>query len=115
MAATHSELSVGPSQPAAGCLFRVFWMILGNLAVGIVGLKIAVDQSPFFSILDLFFWSLALAVVVIRFVDIRWLSGMTARSEPATLRDWRNYALIFLAVCIVGWCAVHGLNYLRTI
>jgi hypothetical protein len=47
-------------------------------------------------IADLGFLALALAIILVRFIDIKHLKGETLDNRPATLRDWRRYALMIL-------------------
>lgn len=110
MPTTRVEEPETPSQPPAGCLFRAIWVLFGNLAIGVIGLKIVIDRAPLFSLWDLLFWLAVAAVIVTRYVDIRWFQGMTTRSEPATMSHWRRHTLYLLGICAAGWGIAHLVN-----
>jgi len=42
------------------------------------------------------FWLVALALILARYIDIRYLKGETADNKPATLKHWRRYSVILL-------------------
>ncbi len=111
MPAHRVEEPESPSQPPAGCLFRTVWVLFGNLAIGVIGLKIVIDQAQLFSWLDLLFWLMVVLVIGARYVDIRWFQGMTTRSEPATMRHWRMHTLYLLAISGAGWGIAHAVSY----
>jgi len=90
-----------PQPPAAaesggGCLpalVRLTW-IFGGIALIYCALFIAQDKGTFVTELLLPF--LALGLIAVRFVDIRFLKGETLDNKPATLKHWRSYALKIL-------------------
>jgi len=43
------------------------------------------------------FWLIALALILARYVDIKFLKGETADNKPATLKHWRRYSVILLS------------------
>ena len=95
--------------PVAGCLSRLFWMF-GGLIV-LIFLSFSIYNQHSFSIRDLGFWLLVLALVIIRYVDIRYLHGQTAEGEPATMTNWRRYCVGLLSGSLVAWMILHGLSY----
>lgn len=46
-----------------------------------------------------------IAMIVVRYVDIRFLNGETAEGKPATLAHWRQYSVILIAVALIVWIA----------
>ena len=64
------------------------------------------------SILDIAFWGIVVGLVLIRYIDITRLKGLTTNSEPATLRHWRTYVTKLLVVGAVLWGLAHGIPYL---
>ncbi len=92
-----------------GCLAlvaRMFWMAFGNAAL--VLLAVMILQRNAFSRLDLAFWALAAALIVIRYLDITRLNGLTANGEPASLAHWRRYAALVLVVSTAIWLLAHA-------
>ena len=91
----------------AGCLLRLYWMFLGNALLAIVLAYLIQKHPPFPSLLDAgYLFSLA-SVVAARYVDIRHMKGETCEGGvPATLSDWRKYAVLIVAGCVSVWLAV---------
>ena len=96
------------SSSIAGCLIRLFWMMGGVILLVIFSFTIPEQQFP--SIYDAGFWLLVLALIVTRYVDIRYLHGQTAEGNPATLADWGRYALWLVPIALCVWLALHGLG-----
>lgn len=84
------------SESGRGCLpalVRLVW-IFGGIFLIYVALFIAQRKGGLLADLGLF--ALALALILVRFVDIRYLKGETMDNKPAGLRDWRRYALFMM-------------------
>jgi hypothetical protein len=89
-----------PQEPEArrGCLpalARLIW-IFGGISLIYVALFIAQRKGGLLA--DLGLLALTLALILVRFVDIRYLEGETMDNKPATLRDWRRYAVKMVIV-----------------
>lgn len=98
------------STPFAGCLVRLFWMVGGIIAL--LFLSLSIVRSGGLSAYDPAFAAVAAAMILVRFLDVRFLNGETADGHPATLRDWRRYA-VGVAVCSFGcWLVLHGVAWL---
>lgn len=96
--------------PVAGCLARLFWMVGGLIAL--IFLSYSIIHHHSFSIRDLGFWALILCLVLIRYLDIRYLHGQTAEGEPATMNHWRRYTIGLLSGGLGLWVILHGISYL---
>jgi len=98
-----------------GCLFRVFWMGLGNLALFFCAYFILDRPGPFLalSVLDIAYWAVAAALAVARYVDIRSFGGNTVFGAPASMSDYRRYLLVLIGASICIWAAAHGVAALR--
>lgn len=94
--------------PAAGCLLRIFWMIIGNVILLFSAYGITQQQDSLLSIADIFYWVFVAALLGARYADIRYFGGMTAEGAPATIADWRRYALVVLIICTGLWLAAHA-------
>ena len=103
------------SEPPAGCVLRVFWMILGNLVLFFCAFFIADKPGAFlkFSLFDIVFAAVAVALLAARYIDIRYLNGTTAVGAPASMTHYRRYALILVAASVGVWVAAHGIAALR--
>jgi hypothetical protein len=94
--------------PVAGCLARLFWMAGGLLAL--IFLSFSIFKHHAFSIRDLAFLLIVLCLVLIRYVDIRYLHGETAEGEPATMSHWRRYTIGLLSGSLGVWLVLHVLS-----
>ena len=97
--------------PPAGCLLRIFWMMIGNLILLFCAVAIAQNQSSFLSAADAFYCASVGCILAARYVDIRYLKGLTADGDPASMVHWRRYAVL-LGVAATGmWFVVHSIAY----
>lgn len=97
--------------PPAGCLLRIFWMMIGNVILLSCAYGIVQHPSSVLSIADVFYWAVVGSLLAARFVDIRHLDGTTAEGAPATMAHWRRYAVLLGIVATVLWLVVHGIAY----
>lgn len=96
------------SNQAGGCLARLFWMVAGNLAIVLFAVGIGQTRAGFSLVLqDALFWGTVLGVLVVRYVDIRYFGGETVDNQPATMADWRRYALTIVIASLVLWLGAH--------
>ncbi|MBI5495822.1 MAG: hypothetical protein HY904_12430 [Deltaproteobacteria bacterium] len=112
-APTPSTAPSASSTPLAGCLLRIIWMFLGNLALA--GAAAAVFLAPAgtrYSLADLSFVLAAGGLAFVRYADIAYFHGTTARGEPATLKDWWGYVRVLAVVTVVLWLGSHALGAL---
>jgi hypothetical protein len=91
------------SDPLLGCVLRLAWM--GGLpAVLFFSALFLADGRTIAGIPP----TLILAATVTLAVEVRWVDvvvakGQTAEGQPATLRDWRRYAVILTATAAGLW------------
>jgi hypothetical protein len=100
-------------EPPAGCLLRIFWMLLGNALLAGCALVVVQNRSSFFGIADAAYWATVASLLAARYVDIRHFRGTTAEGEPATMAHWRRYAVAVALVSACLWAVVHAIAYLR--
>jgi len=84
------------SESGGGCLpalVRLTW-IFGGIALLYCALFIAQRKGPV--IADLILLILTLGLILVRYIDIRYLKGETRDNQPATMKHWRRYALMVL-------------------
>jgi hypothetical protein len=93
-----------------GCLLRLFWMAFGNMAL--LALTLLIFERHGFSLLDLAYWGIVVALGSARYADIARFQGLTTSGEPATTQHLRRYLLgLFLATAGL-WLLVHALGFL---
>ena len=93
--------------PPAGCFFRLFWMLVGNAILAICALFIAQNYSGFLTAADAVYWITVGCLLAARYVDIRYLYGLTAEGGPASMAHWRRYAMLVLVASTGLWLVVH--------
>jgi hypothetical protein len=62
---------------------------------------------------DVVFWSAAAALVLARYLDIKFYSGSTATGQPASMAHWRKYAVVLLICLAAVWTLAHAAIYLN--
>jgi hypothetical protein len=60
----------------------------------------------------LVFWSAVLLLVVVRYVDVRFLKGSTVFGQPASMQHWRRYAVLLIGASVVIWGVAHAIAHL---
>jgi len=117
----QSEQTVKSTEPAtskqdssAGLLARVFWMLIGNMVLVISMIIIFQYKDSMFHAADLVFWITIAALILVRYLDIKFWGGMTAAGGPATIANWNRYAAALLIGSVGVWALSHVVNYLIT-
>jgi hypothetical protein len=108
----HDRQDRPSPQPAyqnpAGCLPRLFWLGLGNIALVIATL--AIYNGTGWSIADLVFWLTVGLLVGARYIDIVRYRGTTVHGDPATMTHLKRYALILLVAGAAVWVVARALG-----
>ena len=100
--------------PPAGCFLRIFWMIIGNAILLACAYGIVQHRSSLLSIADALYWAIVGSLLAARYVDIRYLYGLTSEGDPATMDDWRRYAKVLGMVSAGLWLGAHAMAYYGT-
>lgn len=96
------------SAPApAGCLLRLFWMLVGNGLLYLSLILIASKHAPLPSYLDALAGAAVVAMIVARYLDITRFAGRTVEDEPATLAHWRRFTVALVVVATLSWLLAH--------
>jgi len=110
---SQSKQVIGDAEPigCGGLVARMIWLLAGNAAL--LMLAVLIFHRRGFSALDVVFWAIVAALVLIRYLDITRLKGLTSNSEPATLKHWRMYVIRLLGASAILWGLAHGIPYLN--
>ncbi|MGI5868459.1 MAG: hypothetical protein ACOX9C_03310 [Kiritimatiellia bacterium] len=102
-----ADQSVEVSTSSAGCFVRLYWMFLGNGLLFVL-LCLLLHKNPGIpSWIDVAWFVVAASIVIARYVDIRCLDGQNGDdTKPATLEDWRRYAMIQGSCSVAAWLLV---------
>ena len=93
-------------------LARIVWMLLGNVVLVFLALSIY-RQQAIFTVRDIIYWGIVLLLIIVRYCDIKYLGGRTAQGQPASIIQWRKYAIFLLLIAGGVWLLVHGLAFLN--
>lgn len=84
-----------------GCLsvlVRLAWIFGGSVLL-FFAFYVAQDNAS--GRADIYFWTFTLALILIRFLDIKFFSAETMDNKPATLKHWSRYSILMLIVSAV--------------
>ncbi|MBF0121043.1 MAG: hypothetical protein HQK79_19610 [Desulfobacterales bacterium] len=77
---------------------RLYRLLFGPVILVFLLIAIALNKLSSGIIPSLIFWIIVISLIEFRYIDIRYLNGLTKDCEPATMLHWKNYAL-YLPVC----------------
>ncbi len=95
-----------------GILARFFWMFLGNFILFISIICIFEYKSRLFHTMDAVFWITVAALVIVRYLDINLLDGLTATGLPASMTHWIKYVILLLVCSTAVWVLSHIVSYM---
>jgi len=95
-------------------LARLFWMLFGNLTLLILTVFILLNKGKPFNAADVVFGVTVALLVLTRYIDVKFLGGLTVTDKPASMADWRKYTTFLLIGSTVVWGLSHTINYLFT-
>ena len=111
LVAAHDEPESIEYTPMSGCLCRIYWLLLGNVFLGLTTYSIANTHDRIVGGMDALYWLLVVSMIATRYVDVRYLKGVTTDAELATMQDWRRYSLQLALVSAGLWLAAHAYAY----
>ena len=76
-------------------------MAFGNFALIFCAMFIAKGTAPV--VMDIVFWAVAIGVIAVRYTDITRFNGETSDGKPATLAEWRRYAVWVAVASAAMW------------
>lgn len=101
--------SVPGNDKSAGCLARLYWMAGGNVLFCFALVDLAQKNPRFPAPMDAVCLGAVASLLFVRFVDIRHCRGLTGEGQPASMDDWRKYALGISAIGVAAWAVVRWL------
>jgi hypothetical protein len=69
--------------------------------------QILLYKAQFFSPGDILYWLSIFIIIVVRFIDVKFLHGDTAEGTPATIKDFNIYSMILLLASLFVWLGIH--------
>lgn len=93
---------------------RVVWMLLGPMALGIIGLRIVSVSTGWLGGLDAGYFVIVAIMIGCRWMELKSGHAMTATGEPATWSDFSRYVVALVPLAVVVWVVVNVLgNHVR--
>lgn len=90
------------SSGAFGVVARLYWMLAGNAALGLLAALIATTSAAL-SWFDLAYGVVFASLIAVRYADVFLLGGSTADGVPATRTHWRRYSVVLSLICVAVW------------
>jgi len=107
----RTDDTIPPRYAFLGVLARLYWMLLGNGALGFTAAAIAQGRGSGLGRSDALFCGVAASLAVIRLVDVVYLGGTTAEGEPASLRHWIRYSAVLVPVSLGIWALARAVRH----
>ena len=108
----HNDQTVDRQGGFLSIIARLFWMAIGNVVLVMACVSILHRSGPMFRTADLVFWVTVLALILVRYLDIRLCDGQTAMGTPASIAHWKKYSVLLLAGSTAAWAICHAVTYL---
>lgn len=87
----------------AGCLTRSVWMLGGNVLLAYLLFSVVHNPARPLTGTAITYAATIAAMILVRYLDIRFLSGETADGQPATMKHWQSYSVILIIASIAMW------------
>jgi len=94
-----------------GLMGRLFWKLWGNLILMISAIVILQYQDKGLHAADVVFWTTVMALVLVRYLDVKLWNGDTWTGKPASIANWRRYSLLLTGCAAVVWTLCHLIVY----
>jgi len=104
-----SNVSVGERQSPLGCFVWFAWLVGGNAILLVLAIRIARGEHWLLTWKDVAFAAVLLLMVLLRFVDTRWLAGRNLSGERTTGRQYWTWVGALIGSWLVLWAVAHSL------
>ena len=83
-----------------GLIVRIIWMGIGFIPF-VLFFRLIMKANERVTKWDFFYWGLYILLVVLKYVDYKYLNGETAEGERATIINVRDYAIrVFIFIVV---------------
>jgi len=91
-------------------LLRLFWMTVGNFILFFIAFGIYSGKKGL-GLKDGIYWIIVLLLIFTRYIDIKYLDGLTAQGTPASMAHWYRYVAGLILCAGLIWGLAHITNY----
>jgi hypothetical protein len=88
-------------------LARIFWMMIGPLALAVLALNVASKGGGWLTGVDVAYLAVLGLVLAARWLEFRSGQGQTATGEPMTGADFRRYLVTAAGVGLAVWAVAN--------
>ncbi len=92
-------------------LVRLFWMVIGNFILFFMAAGICASEKKGLDLKDAVYWIAAILLALTRYIDIKYLGGLTAQGAPASMTHWYRYVAGLIICGGLIWGLAHAANY----
>jgi hypothetical protein len=92
--------------PFSAVFARVYWMVFGSLILLITAITVASGTFQNIYAAGVIYWLDVFCMIIVRYLDIRYLRGETVDCRPATWRDWKRYTVFLLITSAAIWALI---------
>lgn len=109
---THNDPTSDKQGSIPDLLGRLFGMFFGNVVLLFSIIYIVEHKIRLFHTADIIFWITVAALIIVRYLDINFLNGLTATGLPASKAHWTKYVTLLLVCSTVVWVLSHIVSYM---
>lgn len=91
-------------------LLRLFWIVIGNFVLFLMIFGIYGGNKGF-SLKDVIYGATVFLLILVRYIDIKFLGGLTAQGTPASMKHWHRYVAGLIVCAGLFWGLAHVANY----
>jgi len=96
----HPEIQYTPFSAAFA---RLYWMVFGTIILLFTAITVAFGSFQNIQAAGVIYWGDVFCMIIVRYLDIRYLRGETVDCQPATMKDWKRYSVFLVIASLVIW------------
>ena len=81
-------------------------MVFGSLILLITAITVAFETIQNIYAAVVIYWGDVVCMIIVRYLDIRYLRGETTDGQPATMKDWKRYSVFLVIASVVIWVLI---------
>ncbi len=92
-------------------LVRLYWMVIGNFILFFMVAGICASENKGLDLKDAVYWIAVILLVLTRYIDIKYLGGLSAQGAPVSMTHWYRYSAGLMICAGLIWGLAHAANY----
>ncbi|MDD5772387.1 MAG: hypothetical protein PHX78_02860 [bacterium] len=90
-----------------GMLIRFYWMAFGNFINMLLIINITFKKQSPIMLLSILYFINTIGLIILRYIDIKYLNGLTSEYEHATMDHWKIYSIKVIVFYLVLWIVAY--------